>query len=63
MLLAVVDGGGWVSGADGEPQAVAAGQAAFWDAGEEHETWTDGGLTAIVIESEELKPFEPRPLS
>ena len=64
MLLAVVDGRGWVSGADGEPHAVAAGQAAFWEAGEEHETWTDEGLTAMVIESEEaLRPYEPRSLS
>ena len=53
QLLAVVAGSGWVSGADGEPRAITAGEAAFWEAGEDHETWTDDGLTAIVIESEE----------
>ena len=63
QILAVVEGRGWVSGADGEPQAIGAGEAAFWDAGEEHETWTDDGLTAIVIEAEELRPYEPRTLS
>lgn len=63
MLLAVTEGGGWVSGADGEPQAISAGEAAFWEAGEEHETWTNEGLTAIVIESEELRPYGPRPIS
>lgn len=63
QLLAVVDGEGWVSGADGEPRPVTAGEGAFWEAGEEHETWTDDGLTAIVIESTGLKPYEPRPLS
>jgi quercetin dioxygenase-like cupin family protein len=63
QILAIVDGQGWVSGADGEPRPITAGEAAFWEAGEEHETWTDDGLTAIVIESTDLKPYEPRPLS
>jgi quercetin dioxygenase-like cupin family protein len=58
QLLAVVAGQGWVSGADGEPQAISAGEAAFWNAGEEHETWTDDGLTAIVFEAEDVRPYE-----
>jgi hypothetical protein len=28
----------------------------FWSAGEEHETLTDSGLTALVIEAEGLSP-------
>ncbi len=63
MLLAVVDGAGWVRGADREPRPIGAGEAVYWEAGEEHETWTDDGLVAIVIESEELRPYEPRSLS
>ena len=63
QLLAIVEGSGWVSGAGGEPRAVAGGEAAYWEAGEEHETRTDDGLTAIVIESEELRPYDPRPLT
>ena len=63
VLLAVVEGTGWVSGEDGEPHPISAGEAAFWDADEERETWTDVGLTAIVIEAEELRPYEPRSLS
>lgn len=63
QLLAVVEGSGWVSGADGEPHPIAAGEAACWEADEQHETWTDDGLTAIVIESTDLKPYEPQPLS
>jgi quercetin dioxygenase-like cupin family protein len=63
-LFAVVEGTGWVSGADGEPHAIGAGEAVFWDAGEEHEIWTDDGLTMIVIEgADEVQPYEPRPLS
>jgi quercetin dioxygenase-like cupin family protein len=52
QLLAVVEGSGWVSGEDGEAQAISAGEAVWWETGEEHETWTDEGLTAIVIEGE-----------
>jgi quercetin dioxygenase-like cupin family protein len=52
QLLAVVEGSGWVSGEDGEAQAIGAGEAVWWAKGEEHETWTDEGLTAIVVEGE-----------
>ena len=55
---------GWVSGADGEPHAIGAGEAVFWEAGEEHEIWTDDGLTMIVMEAaDEVQPFEPRSAS
>lgn len=57
QLLVVVDGSGWVSGADGERRPIAAGEAAFWEAGEEHETASDEGLAAIVIEGPGLRPF------
>jgi quercetin dioxygenase-like cupin family protein len=57
QLLVVVEGSGWVSGADGERVAIAAGEAAFWEAGEEHETTSDEGLTAVVIEGPGLIPF------
>ncbi len=59
QLLAVVEGGGWVSGADGQEHPIEAGEAAFWEAGEEHETRTDSGLTAIVLEAPELQPWQP----
>jgi quercetin dioxygenase-like cupin family protein len=54
QLLAVVEGGGWVSGEEGVEEAISAGEAVYWEAGEDHETRTDSGLTAIVIESPEL---------
>jgi quercetin dioxygenase-like cupin family protein len=59
QLLAVVEGSGWVSGAGGEGQAIGAGEAVWWDTGEEHETWTDAGLTAIVIEGEGVMAYAP----
>lgn len=59
QLLAVIEGTGWVSGADGEAQAIGAGEAVWWETGEEHETWTDDGLTAIVIEGEGVVVYAP----
>ena len=56
QILAVLEGDGRVSGADGELEPIAAGEAVFWSAGEEHETVSDGGLTALVLEAEGLTP-------
>jgi quercetin dioxygenase-like cupin family protein len=56
QILAVVEGSGWISGDEGE-EPIAAGEAVYWHRGEEHETRTDTGLTAIVIEAESLAPF------
>lgn len=51
QLLAVVEGNGWIRGADGAKTPIAAGGAVFWTEGEMHETGTDSGLVAIVIET------------
>ncbi|PFW40111.1 cupin [Bacillus anthracis] len=55
QLLLIVDGEGYVCGEDKEKVKVEAGQAVFWGKGEFHETSTEKGLMAIVIESEELE--------
>ena len=55
QLLLIVDGDGYVCGADKEKVKVEAGQAVFWKKGEFHETCTENGLIAIVIESEDLE--------
>jgi quercetin dioxygenase-like cupin family protein len=57
QILAVLEGGGSVSGADGDFQPIAAGEAVFWSAGEEHETRTEEGLTALVLEADGLQMF------
>lgn len=54
QLLLIVDEG-YVCGADKEKVKVEAGQAVFWEKGEVHETSTEKGLMAIVVESEELE--------
>ncbi|MDX8360813.1 cupin domain-containing protein [Cytobacillus sp. IB215316] len=56
QLLLVVSGSGTVRGENDEIQYVEAGHAVFWNKGEWHETVSNDGLTAVVIESEELDP-------
>lgn len=56
QLLLVVNGEGTVRGDQDEYVAVASGDAVFWQQGEWHETKSEHGMTAIVIESEELDP-------
>jgi hypothetical protein len=56
QLLLVVDGEGEVSGEDHKKHSIKKGEAAYWDTGEDHETTTASGLTAIVIESDQLEP-------
>lgn len=54
QLFVVVRGSGWVSGADGERRPIGAGEAVLWEQGEEHESGSDEGMTALVVESETL---------
>jgi quercetin dioxygenase-like cupin family protein len=55
QLFVVVRGDGWVAGADGERQVIGAGEAVVWERGEEHESGSDNGLTALVIETDALE--------
>ncbi len=52
QLLLLIDGQGEVCGVDGVFQTITAGQAALWQPGEEHETRTETGLTAMLFEGE-----------
>ncbi|MGY3716196.1 cupin domain-containing protein [Sutcliffiella cohnii] len=56
QLLLVVSGEGYVRSEKKEYVKVVPGDAVFWEKDEWHETKTDVGLTAIVIESKELNP-------
>jgi hypothetical protein len=57
QLFLIVQGTGYVPGAEPDlGRAIHAGQGAFWAGGEWHETTTDDGLMAIVIEGDELDP-------
>ena len=63
QILAVLEGSGEVSGADGVVEAIVAGDAVFWHEGEEHEMKSAVGLTALIIEGESLDRFRERPTS
>ena len=65
QILAVVEGVGWTRGEGPERTPIAAGQAVYWQPGEWHETGTDVGLVAIVVEGDvlggELEAIGPAP--
>ncbi|HET7856421.1 MAG TPA: hypothetical protein VFL41_08195 [Gaiellaceae bacterium] len=54
QLFVVVRGSGWVSGADGMRSQISAGEAVLWEAGEEHESGSDDGMTVLVVEAEAI---------
>ncbi|WJE17175.1 cupin [Halobacillus sp. ACCC02827] len=56
QLLLIVKGEGIVKGKEDSSITVKSGNAVYWEKDEWHETKTEDGLTAIVIESEELDP-------
>lgn len=62
QLLLIVNGEGSVRGGKEEFIQVQIGDAVFWEKDEWHEAKTNLGLTAIVIESEELNPTSFMPL-
>jgi quercetin dioxygenase-like cupin family protein len=57
QVLAVLEGSGEVSGMDGVRERIEAGEAVYWSEGEQHETRTDVGLTALVLEGAGIAPF------
>jgi quercetin dioxygenase-like cupin family protein len=55
QLLLILSGEGWVSGDDGFRRAVCQGLAVYWQTGDMHETDTDTGLTALVLEADDFE--------
>ena len=52
QLFLVVQGEGWVHGEESDRTRIRAYQAAYWEKGEWHESGTETGMTAIIIEGE-----------
>jgi len=50
QLFLVVQGEGWVRGAEPETTVIKTGQAVYWGKDEWHESGTERGMTAILIE-------------
>ncbi len=63
QTLAVLEGSGEVSGANGVDEPIGAGEAVFLHEGEDHEMKSDAGLTVLIIEGESLDRFRERPKS
>jgi quercetin dioxygenase-like cupin family protein len=55
QLFIVVAGAGHVRSGDSPPVNVGAGDVVLWQAGEVHETTSETGLTALVVESPSLE--------
>ncbi|MGE7947993.1 cupin domain-containing protein [Lysinibacillus sp. NPDC093688] len=62
QLLLIIEGEGFVRNEQVQYFQVQPGDAIFWEKDEWHETKSDKGLTAIVIESEQLNPAAFLPL-
>lgn len=56
QLFLVIDGSGLVRAGESAFVPVSAGQAIFWTAGEWHETRSEHGLTALVLEGAYFQP-------
>lgn len=52
QLLVVLSGDAEVSGAEGTVRTLAPGQAAVWEPGEQHETRSARGLSALIVEGD-----------
>ena len=55
QVFAVVSGRGWVAGDDGGRLLVEAGDVVVWEAGEQHESGSDDGMTVVAVESRRLE--------
>ena len=54
QLLLVVQGNGWVRGENSNRTSVFYGDAIYWETGEGHESGSELGMTAIIVQSEML---------
>jgi quercetin dioxygenase-like cupin family protein len=54
QVFAVVEGEGIVSGGDFIEHRIRACESAVWQPGEQHETRTEGGMTAVVSEGPDI---------
>jgi len=63
QLFVAVQGEGWVRGAEPERTPIKAGQIAYWQKDEWHESGTDTGLIAILIEGDQLDLSRLTPLN
>ena len=56
QLFLVVAGTGWVEGGDGVRHPLLEGQGAYFENGEQHSKGSDAGMTAVMIQVDQLSP-------
>jgi len=54
QLFIVLTGRGWVSGHDGLPTEIGAGDVVLFDRGEQHAKGSDAGMTAVMVQVRDL---------
>lgn len=55
QLFLVMDGSGWVAGADGSRVTLSAGQGAFFENGARHSKGSESGMTALMVQVSSLR--------
>ncbi len=58
-MFLVVEGCGWVAGADGHRLTLAAGQGAHITWGEVHAKGSETGMTATMVQMDDLRATAP----
>lgn len=61
QLFLVVQGEGWACGEDSERVTLSAGQGAYFQRGELHAKGSETGMTAIMVQVDELASAAPEP--
>jgi quercetin dioxygenase-like cupin family protein len=61
QMFLLVEGKGWVRSEFGGKLTIREGQAIFWEKGEWHESGTETGMTAVIIEGINVDPAELMP--
>ncbi|MGB7876713.1 MAG: hypothetical protein WBL25_20205 [Anaerolineales bacterium] len=62
QLFLLVKGNGWVRSESDKILAITEGQAMLWEKDEWHESGTENGMTAVIIETVNIQPAELMPL-
>ena len=62
QLFLIVKGNGWVRSKSDKILAITEGQAMLWEKDEWHESGTENGMTAVIIETVNIQPAELMPL-
>jgi quercetin dioxygenase-like cupin family protein len=61
QLFLVIQGKGWVRSETSDKTSIKAGQAAYWERAEWHESGTETGMTVIIIEGVNFDPAKLMP--